>query len=98
MQAPSTFLRVGLILVAAMLAVASAKPQASSIKTEKTGVFYEPRPKFEWRHRRGNTYRVVLTQLPRRSGDQRRTHGALATTLPRRNAERAPHARIFNSE
>jgi len=72
MNLPKNLLRVGLLIIAAGLAMASGPKPKTTYKTEKTAVFYKPRPKFEWRHRRGNTYRVVLSQLPRNSSERRR--------------------------
>ena len=61
-----TVARLGIVALAIVLSAASAKkPQTGAAATEKNVVLYEPRPKFNWPHRRGTTYRVVLYQLTR---------------------------------
>lgn len=61
----SSFVRVGLVGLGVALCAASVKPQpqAGAAKTEKNVVFYETRPKFEWPHRKGSTYRVVVYKI-----------------------------------
>jgi hypothetical protein len=62
----ATVARLGIVALAAVLSAATAKPvQTGAAKTEKNVVLYEPRPKFNWPHRKGQTYRVVLYQLTR---------------------------------
>lgn len=61
-----TVARLGTVALAILLSSASAKqPVGGAARTEKNVVLYEPRPKFNWPHRRGATYRVVLYQLTR---------------------------------
>jgi hypothetical protein len=39
--------------------------------TQKNSVFYETRPRFEWPHQKGSTYRVVLWRVPNNPAQQR---------------------------
>ena len=71
--------RIGRILIAigaVVLCASSAKqaPKATGPvgfgSTQKNVVFYESRPRFEWPHSRGATYRVVLWRVPIRGGQR----------------------------
>ncbi|RMH39043.1 MAG: hypothetical protein D6689_17795 [Deltaproteobacteria bacterium] len=55
---------LGLAGAVVVAAASASSTQQQGYRHEKTSVFYEPRPEFEWRHRRGNTYRIVLRELP----------------------------------
>ncbi|HLL20499.1 MAG TPA: hypothetical protein VK427_00125, partial [Kofleriaceae bacterium] len=68
--------RIAGVVFAACLCAASAgstRPKASHgpARTERTGVFYTPKPRFEWPHRHGQAYRVVLWRVPTAIGESR---------------------------
>jgi WD40-like Beta Propeller Repeat len=71
----SNSFRLAGLLVAAFLCAASAssggKTGGGASRTEKTGVFYTTKPRFEWPHRKGSNYRVVLWRIPTVAGQQR---------------------------
>ena len=71
----SNTLRLGGLLLAAFICAASAgsgaKGGGGSSHTEKTGVFYTTKPRFEWPHRKGANYRIVLWRIPTVAGQQR---------------------------
>ncbi|HTR49421.1 MAG TPA: hypothetical protein VMJ10_01865 [Kofleriaceae bacterium] len=59
---------------ALMLCLASAGKQDAGNgfgATQKNTVFYETKPKFEWPHQKGSTYRVVLWRVPNNPAQQR---------------------------
>src|SRR5438552_18337196 len=65
----SKIARIALVIGALALCLASAgqKQQTNANgfgATQKNSVFYETKPKFEWPHQKGSTYRVVLWRVP----------------------------------
>ncbi len=70
----SNIARVVGLTLAVVICAASGGSQATrggASRTEKTGVFYTTKPKFEWPHRKGSNYRVVLWRIPTVAGQQR---------------------------
>ena len=70
----STLVRLSLAAGALMLCFASGGPQQTGNgfgSTQKSTVFYETRPRFEWPHQKGSTYRVVLWRVPNNPQQQR---------------------------
>jgi hypothetical protein len=72
MRAYKDTFRIVMLIGAVLLCMADPKPASQGYKTDKQAVYYTPQPEFEWRHRRGNTYRIVLSQLPSGPNEQRR--------------------------
>ena len=62
----STLVRIIFVTAAVIICAASGGPHKTSggFATQKQVVFYTTKPKFEWPHQRGATYRVVLWRLP----------------------------------
>ena len=54
---------VGIVLVCAATAP-KPKPGTTGFATQKQTVFYNTRPRFDWPHQKGSTYRVVLWRVP----------------------------------
>lgn len=70
----STIVRVAASIGALALCFASGGAQVTGNgygATQKNVVFYETRPKFDWPHQMGSTYRVVLWRVPNQPNQQR---------------------------
>jgi hypothetical protein len=66
--------RLGVAAGALLLCLASGATQQTGNgfgATQKNSVFYETRPRFEWPHQKGSTYRVVLWRVPNNPAQQR---------------------------
>jgi Tol biopolymer transport system component len=67
--------RIVIAIVAVVLCASSGNKQQAGTttgygSTQKNVVYYEPRPRFDWPHTRGATYRVVLWRVPIRGGQR----------------------------